>query len=258
MQRRIHKGWSGALLLLVTFWILDSAQGQIHPQLIQPLRFTDGTVSTFLSPLEASNLMTRKIWVGDRDPDGYNFLGTNFDGARIHVETIKEYKAAIKSGYTAYTTYDLAMESWFIGADATVGFMAQAKPSQSSYLKGKFLEQLPVTLLDPLGSAHEYQYLKQDAARGNSLLDYMEPKSHRPLHDVKLDGHKLTFSDDNYDYSVAELARGDIDGDGIEDVLIMVSAYVRGGSGRIYFTIVASKTSRHQRQLRLSKLDFEK
>jgi hypothetical protein len=44
----------------------------------------------------------------------------------------------------------------------------------------------------------------------------------------------MTFSDAGCDYWVVELARGDFDGDGFEDLLVVVSTYFREGSGRYY------------------------
>jgi len=118
----------------------------------------------------------------------------------------------------------------------------------ASPLDARFLEQLPVTVLDWNGD--EDKELKNDAAKGMTLKDYTAAKARRPIHKVKISGSTMTFSDDGCDYTVEELARGDFDHDGCEDSLISISTYYRGGSGRYFQTFVVSKTDRKAHILR--------
>jgi hypothetical protein len=113
------------------------------------------------------------------------------------------------------------MESWFKTPKAKLDFLAKSNPSQSSLLNGNHLDLL-VTVLNWMEKS-QYEQLKKDAAQGMTLMDCTKPKAKYPIHDVKQNEHELRFADDANEYVIEELARGDVDGDGYEDALIMVS-----------------------------------
>ena len=140
----------------------ESQTSTIAPHLVKPLEFADFTVSTITSE-GASNLMSQKIKAGSDDPDAYNFLTTNWDSARIRVETVNEYEAAIRAGYFPYNNIEIAMESYFKSASSTLTFMQQARPSSHSYLSKHYLTELPVTVLYWTGD--EQDKLQKDAGR---------------------------------------------------------------------------------------------
>jgi hypothetical protein len=221
----------------------------IAPRLMRPLEFADFTVSEIHSQQGAIELMQQKIKVGSDDADAYDIFSKDGDGKTIHVETVNEYRAAKKAGYLANTTFDIAMESWFKDANTMLDFMAKAQPSKYSYLDKRFLEQLPVTVLDSIED--EGKELKDDAAKGMTLKNYTTAKARRPIHKVKISGSNMTFSDDRCDYVVDELARGDFDHDGCEDSLISNATYFQGGSGRYYNTFIVSKVDRKAHILRV-------
>jgi hypothetical protein len=198
---------------------------------MKPLEFANFTVSDIHSQQGASNLMSEKLSMGENEPSSYEFLATNFVGNRLHIETVNEYRAGIKAGYAPYTTFDMTMESWFVMASDTLGFMAKAQPSQHSYLDLDFLKQLPGSVLD----------LNTNGDWGH-------------IHGLKIKGNTATFSDDACDYCVEEVARGDFDRDGCEDSLVFISTYYRGGSGRSYQSFVVSKSGPKQR-LKLTRFD---
>jgi hypothetical protein len=219
----------------------------IAPRLIKPLEFADFTVSDITSE-GASNLMSEKIKIGTDDPDSYNFLSLN--ETNIQIETVNQYRAALKAGYTAFSTADMTTESWFIQANQVLDFMERAKPSKHSLFSAQNLKYLPVSLLN-WNEWEEGERLKRDAEQGMTLRDCTSIFAKHHIHALKIKGNTMTFSDEGCHYCASELARGDLDGDGYEDALIMVTIYYRGGSGRGYETWVISKTDPKQRQLRL-------
>jgi len=75
------------------------------------------------------------------------------------------------------------------------------------------------------------------------------------IRSIKFKGNIMTFSDAGCDYAVQELARGDYDGDGYEDALVLISTNYQGGSGRFNQAYLVSKTGPKQRQLKLTKMD---
>lgn len=84
-----------------------------------------------------------------------------------------------------------------------------------------------------------------------TLNDCTGPTSKHQIHALKLKDNGIRFSDDVCDYDVSELCRGDLDGDGFEDALVMVATYYREGSGRAYQCWVVSKTVADKSQLEL-------
>ena len=230
----------------------------IAPRLMRPLEFADFTVSEIHSQQGAIELMQKKIKVGSDDADAYDIFSKDGEGGKtIHVETVNEYRAAKKAGYLANNTFAITMEGWFKDADTMLDFMAKAQPSKHSYLDKRFLEQLPVTVLDWVED--EGKELKDDAAKGMTLKDYTTAKARRHVHIVKNSGTKMTFSDDACDYDVWEIARGDYDHDGCEDSLISINTYFNSGSGsgRHFNTFIVSKTDKDAHILSVVKAHDE-
>ena len=87
----------------------------------------------------ASNLMSQKIRIGSDDPNAYQFLSKNGTN-NIKVESVNEYRAAIKSGFAARTTADMTTEGWFLQVDHVLSFMERVKPSQHSLFTAQDLK----------------------------------------------------------------------------------------------------------------------
>lgn len=203
-----------------------------RPHLIQPLKFAGHTVSD-ITPEQAFQLMDEKVWVDDNGPDAYAILtkGTN----RIHVETVNQYKAALKSGYSANSTFELTMESFYIETRGVLDFMAGAQTSRESYLGTDLLTELPLSMLGSFG--------EPTTAIDATIHDQARFTKGKNV---------LQFQYAGTDYWVRELARGDVDRDGIEDSLIMVAAYSEG-SGRFFKALVVTRRGPNQR-LQMAKM----
>ena len=100
----------------------------------------------------------------------------------------------------------------------------------------------------------EGERLKEAALNGMTLNNCTSIFAKHRIYSLKIKDNGMTFSDNGCDYAVQELARGDWDGDGDEDALILVSTYYLGGSGRFYEVYVVSKNQK-LRQLKLSVQD---
>jgi len=90
------------------------------------------------------------------------------------------------------------------------------------------------------------------------LKDYAKTGHPNLITDIRTAGNTLTFYDtgNKCDYVVKELARGDVDEDGCEDVLIAVSMLNQDGNGGYYQAYVVSRTDPKQRQLKVVEHDF--
>ena len=235
----------------------------ISPKLIEPIAFDGYTVSQIDSPKAARYLMTQKIasWgeyeavlnINTNNPnaakhDGFDFLRYE-DGRVVRTETIQQYIEACATqrwnrpdqqnlAYAA-TTCDMNAEMWVEGIKDKLEFMSQAQPSIHSYLKDRYLKDLPVTILrcslnacDSETSDRYEKILKTEAESGKTLNDYT--KTWAPLHLTHWeDDVTLRFKDATMeiDYRIKELARGDVNGDGFEDALIEIGWHTEGTLG---------------------------
>lgn len=197
------------------------------PRITARIEFVGGSLLGTVPKVELTDWWERKLKIGSVEPDAYNFLvGTNGPGERIRVETCQQYTDAIKQGAYALTTVDMGMDSWFQRASGALKFMEQAKQSAKP-LPGDVLNNLPVSLLGWHGSDQENQ-LKADTRKGMTLNDYERSGK---VKNLKWKRHQLSFQTEGMDFSIEELARGDVDGDGFEDALIFVTWHYQGGSG---------------------------
>jgi hypothetical protein len=112
---------------------------------------------------------------------------------------------------------------------------------------------LPVSILAGNLGSDDWEQIKIDAGKGMTLKDYAKTGHPNLLTDIRTAGNTLTFYDtgNKCDYVVKELARGDVDEDGCEDVLIAVSTLNQDGNGGYYQAYVVSRTDPKQRQLKL-------
>ena len=212
-------------------------------RLLTPLEFSSFTVCTNLTKAAVATLMREKVKVGSADADAYLFLalpaspsansnpaqppGLPTIGQRIQVETVDQYVAALKRGANPFTTFDIAMDSWFRSPAATLLFLSQAHDSRRSLLPAKLLQQLPVSILGYHGSDQEAE-LRQAAMTGTTLRDY---QLNGKLQSFQSAATTLKFESAVRRYHLIELARGDFNYDGHEDSLVQVNWHNLEGSG---------------------------
>lgn len=226
----------------------NNPQAQIPPRLIEPLKFANFTVSE-LDQEGAHSLINAKVYTGTTDTNAYHFL--TLSSSNSLVETVNEYRQAKQAGFSAQTTADISTESWFIDTDRVLSFMERAQSSRRSLFTAKDLKFLPVSLLN-WTEGGEHAELIRLSEEGMTLNDCTRPTAKHRIHSLKLKDNGIMFSDDGCDYDVSELCRGDVDGDGYEDALVLIATYYRGGSGRAYQTFVVSKTGVDRRRLKVT------
>ena len=222
------------------------------PRVLCRIQFTTAHLAGPVSKDQLATWWTTKLKIGSADTDAYEFLtlSTNGQNQRLRVETCQQYTNAIHQGAVALTSADMAMDSWFRRAAGTLQFIEKAQPSSHS-LPDNFLSLLPVSLLGWHGSDEEAQ-IKQDTRKGITLKDYARSGKVRKL---KHQGHDISFQTEGQDFWIEELARGDVDGDGFEDALILVTWHYREGSGFGYELCVVTKSA-NGRSLHLTPLSL--
>jgi hypothetical protein len=225
-------GWVLCLLASVT-----PIAEELPPRLLQPLSFRDFTVTGEVTPAGAARLLHKPVKIGTGDPAGYAFLSRDGGTTYVRVETGAEYLAAWQSGARPVTTFDLAMDSWFQTTAGTLVFLQRCQPATNRFLPGHLLANLPVTILDWHGDEERLR-LERDGARGRRLADYWRTGRLRRWQSTP-EGLRFRFK--AQDYQLTELARGDWNGDGQEDVLVAMATHYLHGTGRSYRIFVAER-----------------
>jgi hypothetical protein len=237
-----------------------TAPSSLSPHLTQPLKFNDFTLSD-LNPDAVSNLLSAKVYIGIEQPDSsdYDIFVMEDNTNRIHVETVQQYRAIKTTKAYAPTTVDMVMQNWFEQVDGVLEFMQKARTSTNSFLGPDFLKDLPVTILESGFGAVEGDFsdkygkiLEADTELGKTIQDYASVSAPLPLKKLKQTGHTLTFFDQTMeiDYYIKELARGDFNGDGIEDALVSIGWHTQGTMGGAW-TCVVTKIAKNQRQVQI-------
>jgi len=223
------------------------------PRLVTSLEFTSFTVRTNLTKAVASTLMREKVKVGSTEDDAYNFLALPtvqqasldattppplpVEGKRIRVETVEQYVAALKRGASPFTTFDIAMDTWFRPTAVTLLFLNQADDSRRSLLPKdlplKLLYSLPVRFLGYHGADKETDLTLRHNPHSDKLWIFNSDQT------------SVQFEFNGKRYHLAELARGDFNHDGAEDSLVAIQwRYLEGSGAGVELLLVEATASR--------------
>jgi hypothetical protein len=205
--------------------------GTIPVQLLSHLEFGDGKVGS-VTQSSLPNLFNRKVSLGG-ESNGYDFLVMPSSEHRLQVETVNQYLAALKNGAYPLTTFDITMDSWFLTAAGTLKFLERATPSRKSLLPDSLVHLPSSVVFDRDQNAQE----DQAAAGIKDLVKAGKVKN------LKTGKHHIQFETDSEQIVIKELARGDFDGDGFEDGLVLVASYAIEGSGRGYSLFIIHRTA---------------
>ena len=189
---------------------------QIKPRIVNPMEFVGLTVSNLDEVEDLNNLFNEKLSMLGQE--SYFFLRQDFDDAEsyIRTETVTQYLDAIKDGAAAFTTYDLAMQGFFMEIADTLLFLTEAKPSKFSLISDDLMD-LPVFILPWVGSEERIRH-QTDGEKGMTLRDYYKQGR---ITKVEKEPYGIRFEiPDRFVVYYSENARGDYDRDGYEDLQI--------------------------------------
>lgn len=225
----------------------------IPVRLLTPLEFTGFTVRTNLTKAAVATLMREKVKVGSEDAAAYLFLalpaspsannnptqppGLPATGQRIRVETVELYVEALKRGAGPFTTFDIAMDTWFRHTAGTLLFLSQADVSRRSLLPADFptklLYSLPVRFLNYHGADQEADLTLRNKPHSDKLWIF------------NADQTSVQFEFNGKRYYLAELARGDFNHDGLEDSLVAIQwQYLEGSGAGVELLLVEAVANR--------------
>ena len=170
---------------------------------------------------------------------------TDPNNSHVMVRTVAEYDQIIAKGYFAKTGADIRHEAQFAVASAVLKVVEKAKPVQSSFVAKPYrgihsLDLLPIDLL-PSHESDDAAEHQRRTATGTTLAQLVKEGIVLAEMDKTQSPPKITFhwpgkiftkqalikeygaeqaAELGSVLTVIELARGDFNGDGIEDILV--------------------------------------
>jgi hypothetical protein len=192
------------------------------------LEFFDGSTESKVRSESIDALLDKPmLFGGTKDIDGIEFV--NDSGRSMTVRTCREYRAARASGYNAPTTFAMKMEAFLSSADAILDATSRAQVPSLSYVSNPSvgvadLQLLPKNVLPTIGPDHDRR-----------IAEVTEPSLRElaragKLRVVDVSSSRLLFEWEGAGAMLSELLRADLDGDGIEEILIQHYTYAIGGT----------------------------
>jgi hypothetical protein len=192
------------------------------------LEFFDGSTEGKVRSESIDALLDKPmLFGGTKDIDGIEFV--NGSGRSMTIRTCREYRAARASGYYALTTFAMKMEAFLSSADAILDATTRAQVPSLSYVSNPSvgvadLQLLPKNVLPTIGPDHERR-----------IAEVTEPSLREltragKLRIVDVSSSRLLFEWGGAGAMLSELLRADLDGDGMEEILIQHYTYAIGGT----------------------------
>ena len=184
--------------------------------LLQGMKFADATEVSTIAKADIESLRDRPIRMGENKHIDDLELRNDADD-RVHVRTCREYDAAIKTGFYAYTTFEMKMSTFFRHQCGLLKALETASPPQVSFISDPRvgildLELLPFSLFPYIGEvqhAVDPKATYQSKVSDGTLVIRRLRQNLLQVEELEGMGHQLL-----------EVARADFDGDGIEDILL--------------------------------------
>ena len=194
-----------------------------------PLNFKDTLHKSEITKGNLGDLITREVWSNGSE----GVVLSSGNGKKI-AHNCSEYWSLKENGGLPFTTYDITQESFFKSTCSTLKILKIAEDSKASYLPARLsLDTLPVSLL-PIVSTPDQHGITPEMVSMNDVGSNRTKVVNAPdgTWEVEFDGGRVL---------VTELLRGDLDGDGIEDLLVSLSHYAIEGTYRHYSRAVLSR-----------------
>lgn len=204
---------------------------QDEKQKIYPVRWTKEVDLKSIDDIEKK--LDEPVWVGS-DRDKLEMTNPDDETIKVTVKTSREYLDLKAKGYYAYSTYDLSMESWFKDKANTLVFLKNARPANKSFIENYKitddpLKNIPANLGLFLCSGDEERRVEDAMVKGQTWKEIYKGS----VVSVK-NKERIVIKDECQLADISEIARGDFNGDGVEDILLFIAYHILEGSGRSY------------------------
>ena len=201
---------------------------------VKPVEFVDGTFAGNVTTEEIGRMGRRELKLDG----GHSHDFVTKDGETVETRTLTAYRDAILGGGTLDNGYATACASRFVEGWSIWEFLRHAKPARLSHFDKDWMGTLSVDLVGWVGS-DERKRREADVKAGKSLSDYAKSGG---VQSLSL-GEKTSTFEAHRNYRIQWLAAGDVNGDGIEDRLILVHYWAPEGSASIKETCVVTRSS---------------
>jgi hypothetical protein len=196
--------------------------------LSRSLEFADGSTQETVRPEEIDALLDKPVLVGgSKTIDGVEFV--NDSGGSMKVRTCREYRAAQGAGFYPLDNFSIKMAGFLHTAHATIAAVARARVAAVSYLRDPYagvcdLHLLPTATLPVIGPDmdSELKRLTEKNLKELAVKDI--------IHICDVSSTRLHFQWQFAGAAFTELLRADLDGDGVEELLIQYPTYAVGGT----------------------------
>ena len=199
------------------------------------LQFADGDVSGCITQAEAKHLLDRTLALGEnRDKDGVALTHPKDMRQHRQVTTCRLYDELTSGGWYALTTYDMSMESFFNKECALINALAKGSPARQSFINEP---RVGISDLDVVSAVVLKGFVPTgagDATIGTLVRAGAVKVEEQGPRDLRLSGNGFTAE-------FEEMARGDFNGDGTEDIFVFSAIHAQGGTLRGYETRILSR-----------------
>jgi hypothetical protein len=191
------------------------------------IEFADGSDFTSVKQSEIESLLDKPILIGGSSEFVAEFVSAN--GSRMSVHTCREYRAAQAGKYYAQTTYDIKSEAFLKTANAILDAVARATVPTISYVSAPYagiadLQLLPKEILAALSPDDE------QAIAAIKEIFLSELAQNGQIKVVNVSSKQIDIQWRGWGAHISELLRADLDGDGIEEILVQYYAYAISGT----------------------------
>jgi 5-methylcytosine-specific restriction endonuclease McrA len=219
----------------ITNAIRDHESGQDTFRVYRDLEFIEGAPISLIKRSDISRLLDMTVKLGTELPEGLELVKD--DGQTRYVRTTREYRAATAEGFFPPNNFAFKMAGFFVLPSAVLSAIEKAQPALNSFIR------------DPRVGVSDLRYVP------SSLLPYLVSQPEldcATLEDVLAKGRLTIRSTTSYsvefEYSgmirlLVEVMRADLNGDGVEDILVWSYQGVIEGTHSLVSTMVLSRPS---------------
>ncbi|WP_251961815.1 hypothetical protein [Pseudomonas sp. Marseille-Q5299] len=194
-------------------------------ELLEGLQFTDEEEVTVVSKSDLESLLDRPVRLGENSHiDGVTL--TNDNGEQWLVRTCREYESAHADGFYALTTFDMKMAAWFEHQCGLLKALQAASISSASYVSSPKvgivdLSLMPFSFFPSMGEVEEEH---------EPSVSYQDKLDDGVLTIKRVSQNLIVVESDSMGQKLVEVMRADLNGDGIEDILLFEYCYAIGGT----------------------------
>ncbi len=198
-------------------------------QLIESIRFADGTIVESIAKDEIDTLRDLPIRLGENDHlDGVTLTKTGDD--TVHVRTCREYDSALQHDYYPSSNFDVKMSFFFKHPCGLLNALEKASAPKKSFISDAKVGVVNLELLP-------FEMFRENLASKSS---WDADRDLETTYQQKIDNQKLVVTEKSQNVlnvegfgmgqMLKEMVRADFNDDGIEDVLLFEYHHVTKGT----------------------------